>query len=119
MLVLMTFGGPYISGPEVKLNIESKFVPELRWALTSREGLQFWALVYTVSDEVLSACTVTDYRYKLMKKCRSESLFYMSCIMRKTDFCICKKTEAQISCAVTAQLISTFVFTIRIVQSLF
>ena len=34
----------------------------------------------------------------------------MSRIMRKPDFCIYVKTKAQISCAVTAQLISAFVF---------
>ena len=38
--------------------------------------------------------------------------------MRKADICQCKK-KAQISCAVTAQLISTFVFTAWIVQFLF
>ena len=38
--------------------------------------------------------------------------------MRKPDFANAK-TKAQISCAVTVQLISTFVFATRIVQSLF
>ena len=33
--------------------------------------------------------------------------------MRKLDFAHAKKTKAQISCAVTAQLISPFVFTSR------
>ena len=38
--------------------------------------------------------------------------------MRKPAFCICEH-KVQISCAVTAQLISAFVFAIRIVQSLY
>ena len=38
--------------------------------------------------------------------------------MRKPAFCIYAKTKMQISCAVTAQLISAFVFAIQIVQSL-
>ena len=43
----------------------------------------------------------------------------LSHIMRKLDFCICQKKKAQISCAVTAQLISAFVFATQIVQFLF
>ena len=43
---------------------------------------------------------------------------YLSLVMRKTAFCICE-TKMQISCAVTAQLISAFVFAIQIVQSLY
>ena len=39
--------------------------------------------------------------------------------MRKPAFCIYAKTKTQISCAVTAQLISAFVFATRIVQSLY
>ena len=38
--------------------------------------------------------------------------------MRKPDSCLCK-IKVQISCAVTAQLISAFVFPTRIVQFLF
>ena len=38
--------------------------------------------------------------------------------MRKPALCICK-TKAQISSAITAQLISVFVFTTKIVQSLY
>ena len=38
--------------------------------------------------------------------------------MRKPDFAHAK-TKTQISCAVTAQLISAFVFTTQIVESLF
>ena len=37
----------------------------------------------------------------------------------KTRFLHMRKTKTQISCAVTAQLISAFVFAIRIVQSLY
>ena len=37
----------------------------------------------------------------------------------KTRFLHMQKTKMQISCAATAQLISAFVFTIRIVQSLY
>ena len=42
----------------------------------------------------------------------------MSRVMRKPVFAYAK-TKTQISCAVTAQLISAFVFAIRIVQSLY
>ena len=42
---------------------------------------------------------------------------YMSRVMRKPDFTYAK-TKAQISCAVTARLISTFVFATQIVQFL-
>ena len=45
-------------------------------------------------------------------------IYYMSRIMRKPDFCICE-TKAQISFAVTAKLISAFVFATRIVQTLY
>ena len=38
--------------------------------------------------------------------------------MRKPVFCICEN-KAQISCAITAQLISAFVFATCIVQSLY
>ena len=41
----------------------------------------------------------------------------MSLVMRKPAFCICENTT-QISFAVTAKLISAFVFATRIVQSL-
>ena len=41
----------------------------------------------------------------------------MSLVMRKSAFA-CAKTKTQISCAVTAQLISAFVFATRIEQSL-
>ena len=41
----------------------------------------------------------------------------MSRIVRKWDYCLAK-TMVQISCAVTAQLISTFIFATRIVQLL-
>ena len=39
--------------------------------------------------------------------------------MRKPDFCIYAKTKAQISCAVTAQLISAFIFATQTVQFLY
>ena len=42
----------------------------------------------------------------------------MSLVMRKPDFCICEN-KTQISFAVTAKLISAFVFAARKVQSLF
>ena len=42
----------------------------------------------------------------------------MNLVMRKWAFAYAK-TKTQISCAVTAQLISTFVFAMRIVQSLY
>ena len=38
--------------------------------------------------------------------------------MRKPAFCIYAKTKVQISCPVTAQLISAFVFATKIIQSL-
>ena len=37
--------------------------------------------------------------------------------MRKPAFCTCAKTKTQISVAVTAKLISAFVFATRVVQS--
>ena len=43
---------------------------------------------------------------------------YTSLVVRKPDFPYAK-TKTQISCAVTAQLISAFVFAIQIVQSLY
>ena len=44
----------------------------------------------------------------------------ISLVMRKPAFCICEnKTKTQISFAVTAKLISAFVFDTRIVQSLY
>ena len=43
---------------------------------------------------------------------------YMSCIMRKQDFCICEIKEAD-ELFLTAQLIRIFVFTTIIVKSLF
>ena len=42
----------------------------------------------------------------------------LCCVMRKPDFAYAK-TKPQISCAVTAQLISDFVFAIWVVQFLF
>ena len=44
--------------------------------------------------------------------------FYMSLVVRKPDFAYAK-LKTQISFAVTAKLISAFVFAIRIVQSLY
>ena len=44
---------------------------------------------------------------------------YLSRDVRKPDFCIYAKTKTQISFAVTAKLISAFVFAIRIVQFLY
>ena len=43
----------------------------------------------------------------------------MSRVVRKPAFCICEKTKTQISFAVTAKLISAFVFAIRIEHSLY
>ena len=45
-------------------------------------------------------------------------IHYMSHVMRKPFFAYAK-TKTQISCAVTSQLISAFVFAIRLVQALF
>ena len=54
--------------------------------------------------------------------------YNMSPVIRKPDFCICENkgadqlrgnTKAQISFAVTAKLISAFVFATRVVQSLY
>ena len=52
---------------------------------------------------------------KLLLMLRDPVERYLSCVMRKLDFCN-EKTKAQISCAVTAQLISAFVFAAHIVQ---
>ena len=46
-------------------------------------------------------------------------VYYLSLLMGKQTICIGKKTKAQISFAVTAKLISVFVFATRIVQFLF
>ena len=43
----------------------------------------------------------------------------MSLVVRKQALCKCEKTKMQISCAVTAQLISAFVFATWLVQSLY
>ena len=42
----------------------------------------------------------------------------MSCVMRKPEFFSMGKTKEQIICAATAQLISAFVFTTQVEQSL-
>ena len=42
----------------------------------------------------------------------------MSRAMKKMDFCLCKNKGVD-QCAVTAQLIDTFIFAIQIVQLLF
>ena len=52
-------------------------------------------------------------------QCFGGSHKYLSLVMRKTPFFANAKTKTQISCAVTAQLISAFVFAIRTVPSLF
>ena len=49
---------------------------------------------------------------------RSLLNLYMSLVLRKPAFCICEK-KTQISFAVTAKLISAFVFATQIVQSLY
>ena len=49
----------------------------------------------------------------------NDSVHYMSRVMRKPDFSLCEKKKVEISSAVTAQLISTFVFAKQIVQVLF
>ena len=49
---------------------------------------------------------------------RSLLNLYMSFVLRKPPFCICEK-KTQISYAVTAKLISAFVFATQIVQSLY
>ena len=51
-------------------------------------------------------------------KCAEEYDRYLSLVMRKPAFAYAK-TKTQISCAVTAQVISAFVFAIRLVQSLY
>ena len=41
---------------------------------------------------------------------RVGSVYYLSRVMSKPAFCIYAKTKVQINCAITAQLISSFVF---------
>ena len=53
-----------------------------------------------------------------MMRLSSEADTLLSHIMRKSDFYLCEK-KAQVSFAVTAKLISAFVFATRIVQFLF
>ena len=50
---------------------------------------------------------------------KADAATNMSLVMRKPAFCICEKKKTQISFAVTAKLIRTFVFATWIVQSLF
>ena len=54
-----------------------------------------------------------QYLYKRPRECNNK----ISLVMRKPAFCICEK-KTQNSFAVTAKLISAFVFATRIVQSL-
>ena len=56
---------------------------------------------------------------KLFAQCNQTIIccLKMSPVVRKPAFCICEK-KTHISCAVTAQLISAFVFAERIIQSL-
>ena len=47
-----------------------------------------------------------------------KGIYYLSRVVRKLAFRICQKIKTQISCAVTTQLLSPFVFAIQIVQFL-
>ena len=51
-----------------------------------------------------------EIKNQFLVHCMKGTVNHMSRIMRKPDLCICKKKD-QISYAVTAQLISAFVFT--------
>ena len=57
--------------------------------------------------------------FKSLAGFKTKKFGKMSLVMRKLDLCIYAKTKAQISCAVTAQLISAFVFATQILQSLY
>ena len=70
------------------------------------------ATVQEVVDNM--AVDKTEILDKVTNLVRNEPHHY-----EKTGFCLCKNTGAETSCAVTAQLISAFVFATQIVQSLF
>ena len=65
-------------------------------------------------------------QFSAQREQEAEVCIYMSLRMRKTTICICENKDADqlcsnctVSCAVTAQLISSFVFATRMVQFLF
>ena len=69
---------------------------------------------------VLSSSYTCAY-IKLQKVCFKMYLvsYEMSCVLKSSVLCNYAKTKAQISCTVTTQLISAFVFATWIVQSLY
>ena len=78
------------------------------------------------SRQRMSSSVKCSFRYSIVLvqscSCLGSSLKYthikhMRHVIRKSNFCLCEK-KAQISCAVTAQLISAFVSATRIVHSL-
>ena len=65
-----------------------------------------------------SCLTDVHLCFPLVHKSTFLRTWLVSSVIRKPAFCIYTKTKTQISCMVTAQLISTFV-SLHIVQSLF
>ena len=80
-------------------------------AMAKSRGLSYSDNVRAGTVILLSFCHYFSpyYRFVLLYEPHNE----------KTRFLAYAKTEAQISCVVTAQLISTFVFATQIVQFLF
>ena len=73
-----------------------------------------WVLIRT-------AILISTYNKCFYEEKTKLSLNYhqMSLVMRKPAFCICENKEADHSFAVTAKLISAFLFATRTVQSLY
>ena len=64
-------------------------------------------------------CQNDEKHYAILMSVKPNSLNHMSRVMKKTQIFAYAKTKAQISFAVTAKLISAFVFATRIVQFLY
>ena len=87
--------------------------------LKTRYYAQFYVFKFYDSSNVFFKCSVLVCPSDGSANCAVSSvscfILQLSLVTRKPDFCICENT--QISCAVTAQRISAFVFTTWIVQS--
>ena len=79
----------------------------------------FWGLLPDTEMNKTPSPAIKQHPSKQLRLlCRGRHTYQLSRNVRKPDICICKKTKMQISFAVTAKLISAFVFATRIVQSL-
>ena len=82
-------------------------------------GLKEKAKVIDLTRKVGTVETLTEARINCAKEEKVRLCLYMSCIMRENRLFAYAKTKTQISCAVTAQLISAFVFATWISKSEF